>query len=113
MDTSEQFIKMSDCPEIFNECKFQGGDWFHVDGKSWMVNEFNEELSLEEHRKHFEGIVFLPRQDDIQKMMPKNKCKCPCCLIIHLYKFLEKNIEQLADVNVDSMEQLWLAFYFH
>ena len=47
MDTSEQFIKMSDCPEIFNECKFQGGDWFHVDGKSWMVNELNEELSLE------------------------------------------------------------------
>ena len=111
MDKTEFYIKMSDCPEIFNECKFQGGDWFYADGKSWMVYEFNEELSLEEHRKHFEGIVFLPRQDQIQEMLIKEKfgdfgAHWDMCIDIPV-QFVAKN----PNLELCSMEQIWLSCY--
>ena len=120
MDKTEQFIKMSDCLEIFNECKFQGGDWFHTDGKSWMVYEFNEEVPLEEHRKHFEGIVFLPRQDDIQKMMGiETALGFGDAIDDMLYERDEGGIYDTMAEWVDvhdkqkTPEQLWLAFYMH
>ena len=103
MDKTEIYIKMADCPEIFNECKFQDGDWFHADGKSWMVYEFNEKVSLEEHRKPFEGIVFLPRQDDIQGMMGQTQ---PGILAV-------EGIGLQLSIENNSWEKFWLAFYMH
>ena len=106
MDETEQFIKMADCPEV---------------QKQWKIDKYDLAIKRGVHHvliatnriRNKAWYIWLPRQDDIQKMLPINKCKCPGCLIIHLYKFLEKNIEGLADVHVDSMEQLWLAFYMH
>ena len=120
MDKTELYIKMADCPEVQKYRKgqkdFQIGDLIanYLLGKYSKAN-FQGIVIFEQHDeiRDRQLAVWLPRQDDIQEMMPKNKCKCPCCLTIHLYKFLEKNIEGLFDGNVDSMEQLWLAFYFH
>jgi hypothetical protein len=117
MDTSELYIKMCDCPEIFNECKFQGGDWFYEDGKSWMVYEFNEKVSLGEHQEYFGGIVFLPRQDQTQEMMFKGKPWGVCSLATGLANFMQGQqrfyksgrVKKLYPVG--SIEQLWLAFY--
>ncbi len=94
MDVSKVFVKMCDCPEI------QGKIHNWRDGKSWSA--------LIEERDEF---IWLPRQDQIQEMLPENKCKCPCCLIFHFNKFVADNIDGLADGGMNSMEQYWLAFY--
>ena len=91
MDTSEQYIKMCNCPEIQSrELKFAG-----------IYSFYNYD---------FLPDMWLPRQDQIQEMLPENNCKCPCCLIFHLNKFVEDNIDGFADGGIDSMEQYWLAF---
>ena len=59
----------------------------------------------------YKNPIWLPTQDQIQAMLPENNCRCLCCLIVHLNKFIEENLSGLADVNIDTMEQYWLAFY--
>ena len=95
MDTSKEYIKMCDCPEI------QGKIHNWRDRKSWSA--------LIEERDEF---IWLPRQDQIQEMMNKlPRCSCMVCLTIHLNEFLNNHLEGLYERNIDTMEQLWLAFY--
>ena len=139
MDKTEQYIKMSDCPEIQSYRKpkiekMKDGRWHYEWGLEvgdfiGVYSTYNlleieikgttiydpyfyskkEDSDIDIQQVGFdEGdgytakkIVWLPRQDQIQEMLPKDKCKCPCCLTIHLYKVLEKNIEELFDGNVD------------
>ena len=107
MDTSETYIKMCDCPEIQDNKPTNGDRLAHY------INDevFNDILGHYWANIKYPCEVWLPRQDEIQEMMPENNCKCSCCLIFHLNKFVEENFEGMAEADVDSMEQYWLAFY--
>ena len=96
MDTSELYIKMCDCPEIQEQWRaFSMKSPYDLMWRDSPSNEYDN--------------IWLPMQDQIQEMLPE--CKCPCCLIVHLNKFVEENIDGFADRGIDSMEQYWLAFY--
>ena len=102
MDTSKEYIKMCDCPEIQEQ---------EPNGKD-AVNSFF-------HRKEMIYIesktIWLPRQDQIQEMFGWH--------IIKLFSFFfdfahESMVEQIGIGNepkenplFKSMEQLWFAFY--
>lgn len=131
MDTSKVYQEMCKCPEIQSEWKPQEGDFFSFCGELKIIKDYEiwalekRELShIKEWNEiiktmgghfvdHFlearECFVFLPRQDQIQEMMPK--CNCQTCLIYGLYNFFEKNIEGFFDKKIYSMEQIWLCFY--
>lgn len=94
MDTSPNYIKMSDCPEIQEQKKHDGRNIF-------MCREGDESGD--------KGFVWLPQQDQIQEMMPP--CACLICLTTRLYQFTDNHIEGLFDNKIYSMEQLWLALY--
>ena len=71
MDTSEEYIKMVDIPEIQENRKYDGGDWFCMpeDGFSWALYQPVRGMTKEEADKYFDGLLWLPRQDQIQEMM--------------------------------------------
>ena len=90
MDTSREYIKMCDCPEIQGTIH----DW--RDRKSWSA--------LIEERDEF---IWLPRQDQIQDMLQP----------IELHELLDMCgngsgiMWEALHEYADSFEQLWLAFY--
>ena len=98
MDTSETYVKMCDCLEI----QGQRGNLMHQ--HDYLID-----------------CLWLPRQDQIQEMMyelPPFKEKwtigvarvaCPNCITLDLKDFSEDDCKML----LESMEQLWLAFYMH
>ncbi len=100
MDISETYLRMCDCPEIQelyplaeeylpNTCFYRG-----------------EFLPL----THARLGVWLPRQDQLQEMIdPSCSQGARLDLIYYAYKFLENDL--VAMMRINSMEQLWLAFY--
>ncbi len=111
MDVSSVYVKMCDCPEV------QGKWKIGIDAMAHPVTDPHNyvQIILKPHPKHKTQqaciTIWLPRQDQIQDMLPESSCKCSCCLIAHLNKFIKENIDGMADVDVDSMEQYWLSFY--
>lgn len=125
MDTSETYIKMSDCPEIQSFWQCKSGDWFYAkedlgDGndKSFITKgeivcngdlaNFCWESSCDFGGgiENFNSAVWLPRQDQLQEMVLTN----------HLPDELRKIIGYFNDFvgsvtpSFTSMEQLWLVF---
>jgi len=95
MDTSKEYIKMCDCPEIQDEYKAIKG-LFVPHGK---LKEFYKEFYV------LEGI-WLPRQDQLQEMI--SKYNSAYHKIWAFYKFIS---DENFMIRLDwSMEQLWLAF---
>ena len=94
MDTSETYIKMSDCPEIQGK---QPQGYFGVSGNSYGNSS--------------KGLIWLPRQDQLQRMVQFSGG-----LLNQLWHFKDfcfardngYNFEYILSLN--SMEQLWLAF---
>lgn len=113
MDTSEQYIKMCDCPEIQEQWILKDGDWMGSEHGVASVNHINENdeyYSSVKFQLIKEGFRWLPRQDQTQEMMPE--CKCYVCLIERVHKFLEDNLDGMFEAGIErGMEQLWLAFY--
>ena len=113
MDTSEQYIKMCDCPEIQNGYLYDNGDFF-FDTKKKDVGVFHGKLVWLANLDMKENKIWLPRQDQIQKMM---KYLSLWELMYGFWKYIQdlnylgtKPDEYLIK-NFNSMEQLWLAFY--
>jgi hypothetical protein len=108
MDTSKEYIKMCDCPEIQEHRKHDGGDWLCTpeDGHSWATWQKVHGKSEEEIRKFMDGLLWLPRQDQIQEMLGITSHSC----ITLANKFAEFCC---TDGDESSMEQLWLAFYMY
>ncbi len=88
MDTSEQYIKMCDCPEI-------QGDKVAIRDKDYFISVETKEGAY---------LVWLPRQDQIQEMLKAHYQK-------HLKILYDFSLTVSWDIN--SPEQLWLAFYMH
>jgi len=127
MDTSDKYIKMCDCPEVQKGWTPEAGDW---------VNHKYDPCSPDDpaHGGYIESVIYhiinpnehpvdsiwLPRQDQIQGMMytlainevtenGKSSVACPDVIVLDLKEFSEKDCEY----GLDTMEQLWLAFYMH
>ena len=100
MDTSKEYIKMCDCPEIQEQ-----------------MENFEEGFKNENSAFCGTNLVWLPRQDQIQEMMFKNNPRDVCGLATGLANFMQGQqrfyksgrVKKLYPVG--SMEQLWLAFY--
>jgi len=95
MDTSEEYIKMCDCPEI-QEQMFDFEDGHNNDNSAYSG-------------KIVDGghLVWLPRQDQIQEMFKT----APFVLAGDF----DKKMENYITGNPDnwSFEMLWLAFYMY
>ncbi len=128
MDTSEQYIKMCDCPEIQEQWKVEEGDWVAfcgdvkaiADYEIWALEKrelsdiecWNEVVVLMGGHfvDHFmearECFVFLPRQDQIQEMMG-----------FHDFNFNQieelRTFYEVTDIAWQTWEQLWFATYMH
>ena len=83
MDTSKEYIKMCDCPEIQSQTHFY---------EHGLRGNF------------FNGNVWLPRQDQIQEMIGDFDKVLP------MLPQLER-LDKACGEQFTSMEQLWLAFY--
>lgn len=115
MDETQTYIKMADCPEVQGQRKkFKDGDvlasymrtWKTVDEDTQRASKTLNEIVIYDdgltHIKDRNLIVWLPRQDDIQKMMgcvPGN------------HSFLMGKFVKFDYYH--SLEQKWLAFYMH
>ena len=115
MDKTEQYIKMSDCPEIQGQWKKeQYGDILACYDKEKIYENGSHYYTLllaggPPIRKS-KNRIWLPRQDDIQEMMFENLARADA--IVHeLNKWREGNYDyQLQFI---TMEQFSLAFYMH
>ena len=139
MDETELYIKMSDCPEIQSRKeKFEDGDWFaYYDPIAYgkrgklcvqvvgsVFYSFTREYVKKWHYFSVVGydegdcesvwedkIIWLPCQDDIQRMLIKEKfgdfgAHWDMCIDIPI-QFVAKN----PDLELSSMEQIWLSCY--
>lgn len=105
MDTSEQFIKMADCPEI-QKGKPSGGTEI-----SCYIDVFIHTSKYGDYWALGKRLIWLPRQDDIQKMLIKEKfgdfnAHWDMCIDIPV-QFVAKN----PTLELSSMEQIWLGCY--
>ena len=100
MDTSEQYIKMCDCPEIQDGWKLELGDVFSCDSKARVY--YGQRIPKDS--------IFLPRQDRLQGMVFDETVglQSQCCAIWNFSTAVESQLG--AIIIHGTMEQLWLAF---
>ena len=141
MDTSRQYVKMSDCPEIQEGHKWEYGDWLIAEHGLFQIGTatFRYDISNSNappirstspqatiQSNDVEGSIFtgkliwLPLQHQLQEMVAKTKTYCAWLLDIerdfHKFangKFEVYGVEHMPICAVESMEQLWLAFVMH
>ena len=123
MDTSKVFVKMCDCPEIRSliqgiieadhKRKVETEERFADTKYSVRIPDIRTpDVSVYNEDGRPIRRIDLLSQDQIQEMMKKlPRCSCMVCLTIHLNEFLNNHLEGLYEKNIDTMEQLWLAFY--
>lgn len=113
MDTSEQYVKMCDCPEIQSKWNLEKVfEPHYVCNKrlktTQSINRFgNSRRTLKKE------YTWLPRQDQIQDMMGKdyeNTLDMLCDFYAVITVDQPTGFQQMFEV---SMEQLWLAFYMY
>lgn len=107
-DEFGEYIRMSNCPEI------QGGHYLKfgdvVACKHMTSNNYAHGIhgiDILAGRGTLSSIlIWLPRQDDLQKMVDTN-----CWTVINLFLKYINNLQY--PLGLTSMEQIWLAFYMH
>ncbi len=95
MDTSEQYIKMCNCPEI--------------QGKKVAIRDKDNFVYIEIKKRAY--YIWLPRQDHIQDMMGKdykNTLDMLCDFYAVITVDQPTGFQKMFEI---SMEQLWLVFY--
>ena len=111
MDTSKEYIKMADCPEIQDgwptTSNFDGNIYF---GRTWVQPIGEPHLfSTNEPKLPSVDSVWLPRQDQLQGMLHWTNARG---LMVELQEFCQTDPLYSNNFN-NSMEQLWLAFVMH
>ena len=112
MDTSEIYVKMCDCEEIFGEWEKYCKNYYPIDLEK---NYFAQ--PVEPNSIALAPGIWLPQQDDIQRMIQPTLRNAHTferhwhVLLKELQDWWNLNPEHVA--NLLSMEQLWLAFYMH
>ena len=128
MDNTPIYIKMADCPEIQEDHIFDTGDF--------AITEYDKKfgiflnpgrgdylIDLEGHDFYtddFESLVWLPRQDDLQKMVVAKVCAdytktdlSPEHRLVTVFASFVTAVRfpyKIPQNDLTSMEQLWLAF---
>ena len=110
MDTTEQYIKMADCPEIQGRWEPRVGDWTNKGMVSNVIGPLVCLLRIHTRRFYKHELIWYPRQDQLQEMAHVCECSDPVCLLIDFHKFVDR--ESNPDIE-HSWEQLWLAFTMH
>lgn len=126
MDTSEEYVRMCDCPEIQGRWKSEQGDYcffrdrffraMHItainDGKGWALLPRDANYG------------WLPRQDQIQEMMGIDSVSTFETAVYEMFFESDNHAHYNATpewrtLDYDSSErfatpeQLWLAFYMY
>jgi len=113
MDTSETYIKMCDCPEIQEQWLPKIGVYYQWWDKRYKeVRQAIWTKGCASNRIGFrQKFIWLPRQDQIQKMIGKTE------LVFCIYQIGSKwggeiicDRDQIFSVEASSPEQVWLAF---
>ena len=100
MDTSKEYIKMCDCPEIKNIQSFLGDE----------VNVFYDSQKGIHYGFPTASSIWLPRQDQIQDMLGFGKY--PYVELQQFYKTMCGG-KCSNPPSLKSFEQLWLTFFMH
>ena len=118
MDTSKEYIKMCDCEEIQKNWSPVVGDfcWDTISKMNYILQYKDYELAKKEGRiSAIEGCIWLPRQDQSQKMIfeinngiPQNIGLQTMCTAIE--QFSKSEYGSRFTIN-GSMEQLWLGLF--
>ena len=113
MDTSEQYIKMCDCPEIQGEWKIGMDAMAHpaTDSHDYAETVFRKHPKYKSQQEVV--TIWLPRQDQIQEMMIKDYANNLDMLVAFYGCGTITQPMGFQKMFNASMEQLWLAFYFH
>ncbi len=112
MDTSETFIKMSDCPEIQEGHKWEDGDWGYwpKNGDINIITE-GDYYTVEQAG---EGYLWLPDQDRLQQILLQDNGSDLSKLIERFYQWnYDVGYMWLSDTPSVTMERLWLSFLMH
>lgn len=116
MDIDETYIRQCDCPEIQGRWKPKEGDRLSRGASVWCINDiaarcFGADDTLGWGKK---SVLWLPRQEDIQEMLPKEYITV-AAMLSHFYRWTMDEDFYLEDAFAgnETMEMLWLAFYMH
>jgi len=111
MDTSEQYIKMCDCPEIQEGWKPTDGDFLSCHGEIYVRMD-SDFITCDAHKN--EGCHWLPRQDQLQEMILRTEFYKDIPLSapdqIGTFTKLVTSTEYYYYSDFITQEQLWLAF---
>ena len=132
MDTSKEYIKMCDCPEIqgfrADKGSFDIGDFIvakedyeEVQGDDWPCTKINKgqfniihnAWRVDDDGKHpISKNIWLPRQDQLQEMLYGNAGVMCCVSLANDISKFGKSLgrKHIKKYQFHSMEQLWLAF---
>jgi hypothetical protein len=114
MDTTKTYIAMSNCEEIQgNAPEFYRVELTGTPPFSEPVTLVHQEFFAPVTEKHFDRMVWLPRQDQIQEMLGAT---LPTELLSRLLNWFKPpelfaGIKPPDILQFTSMEQLWLSFY--
>lgn len=111
MDTSEQYIKMCDCPEI-QDRKIRNlyMKTFHTgDTRFYIANWDGGDIyfSRTYPQRNPQSDIWLPRQDQLQEKVWDKEEEDLAGILNHLADFYYSNT---YTGDLGSIEQLWLAF---
>ena len=104
MDTSKIYIKMCERAEI--QGGFKDGDYYA--DENGVVGIYCEECEISEALGGMRELILLPRQDRLQEIViPSINSNMISYWMYAAYNFHQSNKD------LQSMEQLWLAFIMH
>lgn len=129
MDTTEKYISMCvEATEIQEGYEPQIGDYavraceynsYNVGLVAWRYEQHNlwwmlldgwDGITLKNGQSDFyEKLLWIPRQDQLQKLAKTCECNDPLCLNIDFAGFL-RDLPCPAPEGSDSFEQLWMSF---
>jgi hypothetical protein len=119
MDTTPKYIKMCEKAEEIEKPKLpRPGDWF-----AYKYHRKYSQIAcyghFEEQHMYIGHPIWLPRQDQLQEMLWKNGYEHKFDLHIDLEQWVidmtgdSYDALQPEKLNLDTLEQLWLAFVMH
>ena len=111
----KKYIKMCDCKEVQGQWEPKAGDWFYSKtyGTLFVIDkEPKAFLEWQDGLHPKEQINWLPRQEDIQEMIPRRDDTTALELHIVFDAFLNEIYPEHALKGM-SMTQLWLMFYMY
>lgn len=120
MDTTRSYLRMCrEAMEIQAQWVAENGDWWHVGARDLfsavLMVDKNSKYKWKDSERFYDlendiglfGIVWLPRQDQLQRMILRQSGES-CMELLEKITFFSKQIEF---EDSPTMEKLWLMYY--